>query len=70
MAQRDTKFAPVSEKENWISKQVLNIAFSIHKQLGPGLLESIYEKCFCSELESRKIPFQRQKKSNWFITEF
>ena len=29
--------------------------------MGPGLLESIYEKCFCYELTKRKIPFVRQK---------
>ena len=29
--------------------------------MGPGLLESIYEKCFCYELTKRKIPFVKQK---------
>jgi GxxExxY protein len=29
--------------------------------LGPGLLESIYEKCFCYELSKRNIPFEKQK---------
>lgn len=40
----------------------MNIAISIHKFLGPGLLESVYEKCFCYELEKRNIPFVKQKK--------
>ncbi len=60
-AQRSTMFVPLSERENWISKQIVNISFSIHNHLGPGLLESVYEKCFCNELEARKIHYQRQK---------
>ena len=39
----------------------MNVAFSIHRALGPGLLESVYEKCFCYELHQRKIPFLRQQ---------
>jgi GxxExxY protein len=42
-------------------KEVVGIAYRIHKQLGPGLLESIYEKCFCYELQNRGIPYLRQK---------
>lgn len=38
----------------------MNIAITIHKQLGPGLLESVYEKCFCYELTKRRIMFTRQ----------
>ena len=60
-AQRDTKYISVSKRENWISREVINICFNIHKKLGPGLLESVYEKCFCSELESRGISYTRQK---------
>lgn len=32
----------------------------MHKQLGPGLLEKVYEICFCHELAKKDIPFQRQ----------
>ncbi len=39
----------------------MEISFKLHKTLGPGLLESVYEKCFCYELEKRRIPFLRQK---------
>jgi len=39
----------------------MNIAISIHKIVGPGLLETIYEKCFCYELTKRNIPFVRQQ---------
>ncbi|WP_121357010.1 GxxExxY protein [Flavisolibacter nicotianae] len=43
------------------AKEIVDIAFSIHKELGPGLLESVYEKCFCYELEQRDIDFVRQQ---------
>jgi len=54
-------FKPISEKEQWLTWQLMNIAISIHKILGPGLVESIYEKCFCYELSKRKIPFTKQQ---------
>jgi len=41
--------------------QMIDIAIRIHKALGPGLLEGIYEKCFCYELAKREIPFEKQK---------
>jgi GxxExxY protein len=45
-----------------IAKQILDIAYCIHKKSGAGLLESIYEKCFCYELSKRNIKFVVQKK--------
>jgi GxxExxY protein len=54
-------FKPITEREQWLTSQLMNIAISIHKTLGPGLLVSIYEKCFCYELGKRNIPFARQK---------
>ena len=44
-----------------LAKEIVDIAINIHKQLAPGLLESIYEKCFCFELDQRGIAFIRQK---------
>lgn len=57
----DKTFAPLNDREKWITQQVVSIAFSVHKALGPGLLESVYEKCFCYELSRRNIPFKRQQ---------
>src|SRR5579871_1668845 len=54
-------FIPLSDHEQWLTSQLMNIAISIHKILGPGLLKSIYEKCFCYELSKRNIPFIRQQ---------
>lgn len=44
-----------------LAKQIVDIAFQIHIQLGPGLLESVYERVFCYELSERKIPYKRQQ---------
>src|SRR5687767_8541330 len=44
-----------------LAKEIVDIAINIHKDLGPGLLESIYEKCFCFELDERGISYIRQK---------
>jgi GxxExxY protein len=52
----------ITEHREWLGKQIVDIAFHIHKALGPGLLESVYETCFCYELNKRKIPFITQKK--------
>jgi GxxExxY protein len=51
----------LSEKEEYLATQIVDIAIKIHKGLGPGLLESVYEKCFVYELQERGISFQRQK---------
>ena len=49
------------EKEA-LGKEIVDIAFQLHKALGPGLLESVYESCFCYELSKREIPFVTQKR--------
>ena len=46
---------------NDLTGQVINAAIEVHKTLGPGLLESIYEECLCHELGLRRIPYERQK---------
>jgi GxxExxY protein len=52
---------PLTERENWLASQIVDIAITIHKVFGPGLLESVYERCFCYELEKRGISFEKQK---------
>jgi len=52
---------PLTEREKWLASQVVDSAITIHKFLGPGLPESVYEKCFCYELTKRNIPFIKQK---------
>ena len=43
-----------------LSREIIASAMEVHRELGPGLLESAYEICLCYEFSSRKIPFQRQ----------
>ena len=54
-------FQKLSEREEILAKKVVNIAFNIHRQIGPGLLESVYEKCFGYELTISSIQYERQK---------
>jgi GxxExxY protein len=54
-------FQLLSAREEGLGKQIVDVAYTIHKILGLGLLESVYEKCFCHELNRRQIPYQRQK---------
>ncbi|MFB3881162.1 MAG: GxxExxY protein [Armatimonadota bacterium] len=48
-------------RENLISYQVIGAAVEVHRQLGPGLLESAYELALCRELEMRGLQCIRQK---------
>ncbi|MGC8494217.1 MAG: GxxExxY protein [Syntrophobacteraceae bacterium] len=45
---------------NDLTKQIIGAAMAVHRELGPGLLESTYEQCLCRELELRNISFERQ----------
>jgi GxxExxY protein len=43
-----------------LTERVIGLAIEVHRQTGPGLLESVYEGCLCFELERAGIGFQRQ----------
>jgi GxxExxY protein len=43
-----------------LTENLLGLAIEVHRQLGPGLLESAYEECLCYELKQNGIPFRRQ----------
>ena len=45
-----------------VARQVVDAALKVHKKLGPGLLESIYEVCLCHELKLRGMKVLRQLK--------
>jgi GxxExxY protein len=47
--------------ENEISGEVIKICFDIHSNLGPGLLESVYEEILCFELHQKGFGVERQK---------
>jgi GxxExxY protein len=50
----------LTEYEEWLCREIVDCAFRVHKELGPGLLEKIYETCFCHELTKKEIEFERQ----------
>jgi GxxExxY protein len=47
--------------ENELSKITVDICIKVHKQLGPGLLESVYEAAICYELDKAGISYTRQE---------
>src|SRR5262245_50219779 len=54
-------FDPVSERDDEIARQVIGAAIEVHRILGAGFLESIYEAALCLELEVRGLAVERQK---------
>jgi GxxExxY protein len=44
-----------------LTHQLIGAAITVHRELGPGLLEAVYEECLCCELASLHNPFERQK---------
>ncbi len=53
-------FTPLSEKEESVARKIVDAAYAVHKTLGPGLLEKVYEVCFCHELSKRGLENKRQ----------
>lgn len=51
---------PIYEKANTTSKRVIGAAIEVHRKMGPGLIESIYEKCLMRELSLQNIPAKNQ----------
>jgi GxxExxY protein len=49
-----------SDPSERLSYDILGAALEVHKQVGPGLLESAYDACLCRELTLRGIPYERQ----------
>ena len=48
------------EEYNNFSKEILDSCVTVHKEMGPGLLESVYELCLLHELKSRNIKAENQ----------
>ena len=51
---------PLSKEEERLGREIVDAAYAVHRNLGPGLLEHIYEVCFCHELSKRGLSFRRQ----------
>lgn len=50
----------MNEELNELSGKILKCAIEVHKYLGPGLLESIYEQCLCKEFDLNNINYRKQ----------
>ena len=51
---------PEQQRLDSITERIIGAAISVHRELGPGLLESAYEECLCFELSQLKLAFERQ----------
>ncbi len=49
-----------TDREEGLARDVVACAYKVHTNLGPGLLETVYEHCFCHELQKRGIAHARQ----------
>jgi len=49
------------DKADKLSREVIGAAMEVHRHKGPGLIESLYERCLLRELELRSIPAMTQK---------
>jgi len=47
--------------DSGLTQAIIGCAIEVHRALGPGLLESVYEECLCYELRQKRIHFERQK---------
>ncbi len=54
------KYKPLTKREEEIAKAIVEAAYRVHRSLGPGLLERIYEVCLCHELMKMGFHPQRQ----------
>lgn len=53
-------YEPVPKELEKIAALIVDSAYTVHSKLGPGLLEKVYEVCFCHELDKRGLKNHRQ----------
>jgi GxxExxY protein len=53
-------FQSLPDSEELIANKIVEAAFKVHQRLGPGLLEKVYEVCFCHELSKHSLKYRRQ----------
>ncbi len=54
------EFNSLPEQEEAIGKSIVNAAYKVHSELGPGLLEKVYEVCLAHELKKDGLIVERQ----------
>ncbi len=53
------KFEPIPDKLNCIGTKIVDASYQVHEELGPGLLESVYEECLVREFEENNLSVKR-----------
>jgi GxxExxY protein len=56
------KPAPIPEETEKLGRRVIGCAIAVHRILGPGFKERIYQQAYCLELEAHGLPFECEKK--------
>ena len=54
--------SPLSDREEQVFAWAMDCAFAVHRELGPGYREKIYDAAYCLELDLKGIKFEREKK--------
>ena len=54
------KFTPVPQETELAAQQAIGAAIEVHRSLGPGFLEKIYQEALCIELLARGLKFERE----------
>jgi GxxExxY protein len=57
---REAERVATPRDNDLLTEKIIGVAIEVHRQLGPGLLESAYEECLCFELKQAGIAFRRQ----------
>ncbi len=55
------EFEPIPEQDEALAKKIIGAAIEVHRELGPGFLESIYRKAMAYELSSQRIQVKEEK---------
>jgi GxxExxY protein len=55
-----SRHVPEGEEHDELTEQVIGAAIEVHRELGPGLTEILYEAALCHEFDLRGIPYARQ----------
>ena len=55
------QFAPIPVETERVATETIGAAIEVHRQLGPGFLEKIYQEALCFELCARGLEFEREK---------
>jgi len=53
-------YEPLSDELERIGKEIVDSAYRVHKELGPGLLESVYEECMIHDLRRKGLKVEQQ----------